>query len=374
MGIISNFHTDSVIVEEPIPQAAQILGATNIFTKFPHGLNKTSWELWYNEGFTTDGAMVSIGTDRSAFYASDGGFRIQLIAVWPDRSRWNYNIAFPECNFSGADDEVIEAIWKDSSTGYSVGWKVNEDATKMDFTFNVPGKVTGTFNLSLLPGDRGLDTSAFLDPHVCYMRPIGRAAAVSNLEFQFENDDKPRPLIFKDGKGGSDRFWGCLPWQGLMSQSYFLRAFVGPYTIHVLRLLSTEATGQTPMTTARLYRDNKLICIAQKSAKPDEERVDQDSLVLQKVYAEDKKDLIYGEFNDENVGYTVKFLEAGENGRRWNFKVVHERKTWTIPTSKPGPGATGNDGFVEIVSGGEGNENFEGIGNAGQIGLQPPPK
>jgi hypothetical protein len=70
-------------------------------------------------------------------------------------------------------------------------------------------------------------------------------------------------------------------------------------------------------------------------------------------------------FRHKNVGYRIEFLADA----KWVFELRHMRKWWVMPTSAPGPDATGSSAFVISVKGGlpGSGDMFEGFGMAGQV-------
>ena len=135
--------------------------------------------------------------------------------------------------------------------------------------------------------------------------------------------------------GGMDRVWSPLSWGQVMTESYYLRAHVGTYAMQIMRIFSDMKSGNQPHTVARLYRDGKLICATQDVVDETDGEVPRDS----------------------------------PTGQRWTFDVRHERTFWNLPTSAPGPNATGNTGFIESLEGGSQGESFNGVGTGGQCQL-----
>ncbi|KAL4733432.1 hypothetical protein BDV11DRAFT_175693 [Aspergillus similis] len=209
---------------------------------------------------------------------------------------------------------------------------------------------------------------------VYYIRPFPISAALVDLELRSDSSE-PRQFTLRQGDkaiGGMDRFWTHLSWPQIMSESYHLRAGAGPYRLHALRKLSTSSTGKVPYVSARLYKDNQVICAPQTAINHGEQKCEGDYMIVTKLYCE-AKEAVRGKFRDTNVGYRVEFVQqdAGKILGHWRFDAVNCHPGWNLPTSAPGPDGTGNSEFMVKVSGemlaGEGdsgNEVCEGFGGA----------
>lgn len=364
-------------VAGPVQASPFIPGSSNIFPKFKETTNETAWELWYFDGVSeVSKAAIVIGVTRNAEGRKQGGFKVQVFAIWPDETTWYRDLFFPESIVTVTADGDTVGIWRDLSTGCSISFSfsVQADSSKAELMLDVPGAVEGTMTLIALPGDTGLDTRAELGPSVWYVRPIGRAAVTADMTFTSSESTSPRHLsLGSQGRlasGGMDRVWSALSWTQVMTESYYLRATVGPYSMQLMRILSNADSGKQPYSVARLYRDGKLICVAQRvvDAGGQDEMLDEDSVVVGKVYGNASTDGLTGAYRDQNTGYLVEFVRASD-GNRWQFHVRHERTLWNMPTSTPGPNGTGNTGFVEAVVGGGEGERFQGVGTGGQCEL-----
>lgn len=122
-----------------------------------------------------------------------------------------------------------------------------------------------------------------------------------------------------------DRVWSPLTWPQIMTESYYLRAHVGPYAMQVMRIFSDIESGNKPYTVARLSRDGKLLCAAQRVVDPEEHEVSKDSFIVSKVYGDANALGLTGAFRDRNTGYVVQFIQGGVDGKRWQFQVRHDR-------------------------------------------------
>lgn len=214
---------------------------------------------------------------------------------------------------------------------------------------------------------------------VFYIRPLPILAVVAELEFSTNLGEPQQFTLCHEDKAisGMDCFWTHLSWPQIMSESYHLQAGASPYQLHVLRILSTSSTGKAPYGSARLYKDNQVICTAQTAMNNQERQCEGDYVIVAKLYS-DAEDAVQGKFRDANVGYQVEFVrqEAGKLLGCWRFDAINCHSWWNLPTSAPEPDGTGNSGFMVKLSGGmlagegdSGNEICEGFGGAGQAEL-----
>jgi hypothetical protein len=349
-------------------------GSGNVFPKYLDAVPQTAWELWFFDGISEHQAAIVVGFARNIEGPKNAPFRVQVIISLPDESTWQRDLYFPESVVTTSKEAGdMLGVWKDPIQGSSISFWVPADGSQAKLSFNVPGILEGDMTLTSLPGDTGLDTLPELGSVVNYMRPIGRASVTTKMSFyQSDNTDGPKALLWTSedhGRGGMDRVWSPLSWQQVMTESYYLRAQVGPYAMQIMRIISDAKTGNIPHTVARLYRDGKLVCAAQSVVGVGECNVLKDSLILSKVYGSASDPGLTGAFQDKNNGYVVEFIEGGAHGQRWQFQVRHKRTMWNLPTSAPGPNATGNTGFIEGVVGGTSGETFNGIGTGGQCQL-----
>lgn len=227
------------------------------------------------------------------------------------------------------------------------------------------------------------EEDAKLGPRIHYIRPLPNAntTVITNLVFPQvagKDDQKMRELRLipeHEVKGGMDRVWSLFSWQQLITENYHLHASAGPYRLHVMSIISTVADGKVPYASARLYKDNQVLCTAQDAVSDGTiAKFERDYVVIKRVYSDDL-DVVRGKFRDRNVGYDVEFVQQeGEiEKKRWKFEVRYVREWWNRPTSAPGPDVTGNSAFIVTVSGGlvtKGNgERLEGFGSSGQVEL-----
>ncbi|KAK4235717.1 hypothetical protein C8A03DRAFT_36411 [Achaetomium macrosporum] len=380
------------VVPGPVPAASLDPDAGNVFPKFVNQLSDTAWELWYFDGGSDNG--------RTAFTLKEGGWRVQIFAQWPDGSMWNNELYFVESVVTtdgGGSNGRVHGFWSVRDNQSGVSFTVDPGLSAATLSFNIPQRVVGTVVLKTLDGNRqgfpSSEAAALLCPDMYYIRPISLAGAEAHLVFHSAGTDgageSSREFTFVSGRGGMDRCWTSLSWPQLLSESYFQRAHVGPYNVQLMRILLPAASGRTPYVTARLWKHQELVCAAQQVIEAaDLERLSsegslpaQDFITIAKVYENNEEgggSGVTGAFRDKNVGYTIQFVGGEREGGgestgvrpRWRFQVRHVRPWWNMPTSPPGPNATGNSAFLDVVTGGAQGEVWpSGTGDSGQLEL-----
>ncbi|CAN9186010.1 unnamed protein product [Alternaria alternata] len=336
-----NVETEPIVLG-PVSVLPFIPGSGNVFPKYVDAITQTGWELWFFDGISADKAAI--------VYSASGLMRAPGTAT----------CTFPDSIVTTVGDAGdVVGVWKDPIKNMSASFQVPVDSSWAKLTFAIPGVLEGNVSLTSMPGDTGLNTRPELGSSVNYMRPIGRASVTADLEFYPPESNTPKSLVWPmDGgaTGGMDRVWSPLSWGQVMTES-------------IMRIFSDMKSGNQPHTVARLYRDGKLICATQDVVDETDGEVPRDSLVLSKVLGAPNDAGLTGAFRDKNSGYTVHFIQGGPTGQRWTFDVRHERTIWNLPTSAPGPNATGNTGFIESLEGGSQGESFNGVGTGGQCQL-----
>lgn len=360
---ISAFNIESAIIPGDVNATAHIPGENNIFPKYASNINDRAWEIWCCEGINHEGAGVMFGFQRAAFNKKmGGGWRVQVIAVWPDGKNWYKALALPESVFEESTSSGdISSVWSTADHSTTVSFNYSKMEHKIDVFVHIPGFATGSASFKGQPGDSGLDTSPELGPYISYLRPVGRADVTSKMVFHFA-DASTRTISFSNGHGGFDRYWGEKLWLAVQSESYFMRSFLGPYVIQIIRLVSTEELGHQQWPIARLFHQGELVCAPQRCGSSEDKQVSEDTLLMTKVY-ETGDGALSADFHDKSTGYDLTFIEASGQGRKWTFKVKHQTKIWSLPIGPKG----GNSGFVELVSGGLDEETYTGLGISGQI-------
>ncbi|KAL4971414.1 hypothetical protein BDW66DRAFT_165258 [Aspergillus desertorum] len=339
-------------------------GSGNLLPRFDGQNAGTAWDFWLFDGFAAvDRSALVVSFNRNLDPRRPGSFKVEVVVVWPDQSSCHRELFFPESKVAETGDtRDVLGSWSNASEGSSVSFRVSADCSEAVLDVSVPGVVQGKVHLLRLPGDTGLDTPADLGPSVAYLNALGRAAVTASLKLYSSDRTSSRDFHLGQGdnesRGGMERCWSPFAWHQLMKESYRLRATVGPYSMSVMSISCRSAGNYRLYTASRLYRDGKLVCVAQQAV--DEGKVhDSDFLSLRKVY-DGNETAVTGDFHDKSTGYELVFGAA--NGRRWRFQVQHGAVAYNVPTSPPGPDCTGNTGFIESIMGGENEEQFSGVG------------
>jgi hypothetical protein len=107
---------------------------------------------------------------------------------------------------------------------------------------------------------------------------------------------------------------------------------------------------------------------------------EEDAIAIEKVHGNGSDTAVTGAFRDKNSGYALHFIKgtgsgtgnkSSPDGLQWRFDLRHTRPWWNMPTSPPGPDATGNSGLLESVVGGAQGEAWPpGTGRCGQLELR----
>jgi hypothetical protein len=390
---VSYVAADSVVTG-PVPLDPFVPGSPNLFPKMVNRINDSAWELWQFDAFNTESA-TSVSFYRDARGIKEGGFHVDLNAVWPDGSTWGKEIYFAESIITSEGNSPesrgrVHGLW--TSGGGSVSeelstaeFSIAADLSTATVRFRAPGSVEGTIHLHLLGGDRQArlpktEDVALLGPSVYYIFPMGPVAATAHLAFEIVDEAsgtaEKRKLSMRkeDGaRGGMVRGWSARAWPQIMTDAYYLCATAGPYMLQLLRIISSAADGWVPHIVARLYRDDELVCAAQHVV--DAESQNEESVSIQDVVAIQKmreEGGLSGAFRDKNTGYLIDFIQGTRQQcrKQWRFEVRHKIAWWSNPTSAPGPNGTGKSGFVEGVLGGsDGETRFVGGGASGQLQL-----
>lgn len=384
--------TGDSVGPRPAPMDPFVPGSANLFPKMVNRIDEAAWELWQFDGFSADNeTAVSISFYRDTRGFKEGGFHVELNALWPDGSKWGEKLYFVESTIT-ADNGSVHGIWKSSDStatvNNSVSFDIAADLSTATVRFSVPDRVTGTIELRALGGNREsrlppTEGAALLGPSVYYLFPLGPAAAAVDLVLFDAADDETsgtahkRTVIMRadDGtRGGFVRGWSTFAWPQIMTDAYYMCGTAGPYMLQVIRIVSSAADGRKPHTVARLYRDEGLVYAANQvhnnDTQPARENMSvqgEDTVVVEKVFDGDA--WLAGAFRDKNTGYVIEFIQDGMRGqgKRWRFEVRHKLAWWNDYTSDQG---TGKSGFLETILGGQdGEQTFTGSGVAGQLEL-----
>ncbi|KAG7287250.1 hypothetical protein NEMBOFW57_006757 [Staphylotrichum longicolle] len=272
---------DDSVVPGPVSPTPFDANAGNLFPKYPDLLSVTALELWFFDGLSGDGnTAFTTSFFRDARGIKNGGWGLQVLAMWPDGSTWRDEFHFCESvvtadggPLDGSVQDRVEGVWRNHDNNSSASFTAEPQLAAVTIRFNIKQRVEGTVVLKALDGNRqGLPSSeaaAILCPDTYYMRPISLADARVDLVFhdvEMSNGstDVVRDFKFVSGRGGMDRCWTPWSWAQLLSESYYLRANVGPYDMQVMRTITPEAYGRKLHATARLWKNRKLVCAAQR--------------------------------------------------------------------------------------------------------------
>ncbi|KAF1828570.1 hypothetical protein BDW02DRAFT_484251, partial [Decorospora gaudefroyi] len=374
----SLFSSSSLTAESSLGSAF-FAKSGNLYPKYPDKLPQTAVEVWLFDALATDGTEAFTMSFLRDSTAVPAGFRVAINASWEDGSNWSRNLVFPvsiiTSEGSSIDQGSIVGVWKmndDDQNGASVCFEVNEDLSVSKVSFNVPGVITGTLthNSMKYPCLPNTENEARVGRDLFWMRPIAMAIADLDVTITTDPSTEPKKLLIsgdRGGYGGLERSWESMPWAKAVTDSLFVRAKVGPYVLQVMRLIGRPEHDYEATASARLYCNGKLVCGPQRVIEKAEARGTGDTkadhaLIVEKLFDEVG---LPANFRYKNVGYRIEFL----SGTKWSFEVRHARQWWQMPTSKPGPGATGSSAFVVSAKGGlaGSGDTFEGFGMSGQV-------
>jgi hypothetical protein len=374
----SSFHIGTSIIDSPAPPAEFFPNSGNLFPKYPDEFPKHAVEVWLFDALTSTGGDAFTVSFLRDNMAAPSGFRVALNASWADGENCTQNIVLPISRVTneGADASKgrLKGEWRaEEDSGPSATFEVDAELHSALVTFNAPGRITGTLRLAsrgyqclpLTAAEASVGTGA----EIFWMRPIAMANAELDVCITTSTGTSKPMFISKEqgGYGGVERSWESMPWMKAVTDSLFVRAQAGPYVLNVMRLVGRPEDNYSNTTSARLYRDGKLVCAPQRVAEAihglsASQLGKENALVFGKVF--DGKGTP-ATFRHKNTGYKLEFLADS----RWSFELCHGRAWWRFPTSKPGPGATGSSAFVVTVKGGlvGSGDVYEGFGMAGQV-------
>lgn len=375
---ISSFHIGTSIVETPAPPAEFFPNSGNLFPKYPDEFPKHAVEVWLFDALTSNGGDAFTVSFLRDNMAAPSGFRVAFNASWADGENCTQNLVLPISRVinEGADASKgrLKGEWRaEEASGPSATFEVDAELDSALVTFNAPGRITGTLKLAsreyqclpLTAAEASVGTGA----EIFWMRPVAMANAQLDICITTSTGTSKLMFISKEqgGYGGVERSWESMPWMKAVTDSLFVRAQAGPYVLNVMRLVGRPEDNYPNTTSARLYRDGKLVCAPQRVVEAihglsTSQLGKENALVFGKVF--DGKGTP-ATFRHKNTGYKLDFLADS----KWSFELWHGREWWRFPTSKPGPGATGSSAFVVTVKGGlvGSGDIHEGFGMAGQV-------
>lgn len=361
-------------VDPPAPDTEFLPNNGNLFPKYADALPKTAIEAWLFDALALDGSEAFSTTFFRDPVEAPKGFRVAVNASWADGTIFSHIFVLPISTVTQDASGHTVGVWKTAEGAEneaSATFEISQDLSISTVTFNAPGFVTGTLTHKSkgYPSLPATAAHAQLTDEIFWMRPIAMASATLDITFTQKDlgAEQKRMQIFgeKGGYGGFERGWEGILWPKIASDSLFVRVQAGPYVLQVMKLTGRAENDYALNVTARLYCDGKLVCAPQREiAKADGSTAEEGThaVVIDK--------LLDGEglpatFRAKNVGYRIEFLA----GAKWVFELRHVRRWWVMPTSAPGPGATGSSAFVVCVKGGlvGSGDVFEGSGMAGQV-------
>ncbi|OAQ65534.1 hypothetical protein VFPPC_14837 [Pochonia chlamydosporia 170] len=383
---ISSFKVAESISPEPVAEGDFFPDSANLYPKFPEKIGKSAVEVWLFDATAEDGSTsITISFFRDAL-AAPAGFRIAVNATWADGAIWSSPVIFPNSIITsdgpGLDKGTVVGVWQTDSDNSNATFEVSADLSTAQVVFNVPGKIMGSLLLKSLGFASLPKTAAEAEagPRIYWMRPIAMADAKVDITLTSktpEGQTTDRRLVMGAGErafGGVDRSWEALGWTRGVTDSVFLRAKAGPYTLQMMMLVGKAEKSYPITASARLYWNSELICAPRTVIGVDEfasQAGDGDSLAVTRVFAGEGLPAI---FRHRNVGYRLEFNSVGATeAQRWVFNTVHQRAWYCKPTGPPGPDGTGtgSSGFLVSVEGGflGAKESFHGWGYEGQVVL-----
>lgn len=380
---------DQFLANSSIPGTDFLPGSANLFPKWPEKLSPTATESWLFDAMAEDGSAAFTVTFFREGAEAPKSFRAAINAVWADGTIWSQHLVVPvsEVTLDGPDigHGRVTGVWRTDETQVNksstvASFDIAGDLSTATVNFDAPGRITGnltqrSLGYATLPE---ADREALVAPDAYYMRPIAMADATLDITVHLDNPERPGEKIEKRmcigqeqrAFGGMDRSWQPIVWIKEATDVVFLRARAGPYVMALVRLVGTPQKNYAITVTAALYRDGKLVSKALRALPPDRRDTSAaaDAVRVEKLYDGDG---LPAKFRNKNVGYRLDFRSAGPERERWIFDLRHRQAWWTKPTSRPGPDATANSGFIVEVTGGlDGSgESVHGWGMTGEAEL-----
>lgn len=360
-------------VAPPAPNSEFLPNSGNLFPKYPDAFPKTAVEVWLFDALAADGGdAFTVSFLRDAM-AAPAGFRVAINASWADGTNWSHNLVLPLSTVAQDALGRTTGVWqtaRDAENQAEATFDISSDLANSTVTFNVPGVVTGTLrhtsqNYPSLPATAA---DAKVGQDLFWMRPVAMAGASLDITVTPTPGGEQKHMQISSeegGYGGMERSWEGMPWTKAITDSLFVRARAGPYLLQVMRLVGRPENDYALTASARLYCGGKLVCAPQRVLLKADGSTSEEgthAVVVDKYFDGEG---LPAAFRDKNVGYRIEFLA----GPKWVFELRHARKWWVMPTSVPGPGATGSSAFVVSVKGGlvGSGEVYEGFGMAGQV-------
>jgi hypothetical protein len=380
---ISNVRGDSEIRKEYVPAASFHSGSGNLFPKWPNDLYQDNLELWNFDGIALDGsAAIVISFTRDAMDAP-GGLRLLVLASWQDEV-WCKKLIFSASSVTiyGKDTAAgqTSGVWRSDDGSGEARFEIDTEITDLHVSLNVPGKVIGTLKLKASPGFDCLPRKAEdaeMASTLFNTRPVAHADAFADLSFVMDESKTERRLQLgsqQQAVGGLERLWSPLSFNKIVSEYLYVRAQAGPYCILAMQMIDKPERNNEISVSARLYYDGELVCAPQNKVSSNNNG---DTLIVEKLSSQSpisqsgsicSDQGIRGAFRDSTIAHRLEFRSGATGGRTWSFELRHQRRWWSIPTSAPGPDATGLSGFIDSVVGGQvgTDQRYNGVGRSGQ--------
>ncbi|KAH7062707.1 hypothetical protein BKA63DRAFT_483781 [Paraphoma chrysanthemicola] len=371
---ISSLDSRTSFVAPPAPDSEFLPESGNLFPKYADAFPRTAVEVWLFDALAPDGSdAFTVSFLRDAM-AAPAGFRIAINASWADGTNWSHNLVLPISTVTEEASGRTVGVWQTAEGAEkeaSATFDISKDMALSTITFDVPGIITGTLThkSKSYPSLPATAADAKVGHDLFWMRPVAMAAVTLDIiaTTQTSGAEPKHMQISGDngGYGGLERSWEGMPWTKAITDSLFVRAQAGPYLLQVMRLVGRPENDYAQTASARLYCNGKLVCSPQRVlAKADGSTAEEGThaVIVDKFFDGEG---LPATFRHKNVGYKIEYMA----GAKWVFELRHVRKWWVMPTSAPGPGATGSSAFVVSVRGGlvGSGDVFEGFGMAGQV-------
>lgn len=325
-------------------------------------LNGTTWDYWFFDGVSPDSETAfTIAFFRDGAGAPKGKTNslAMMEARLPDGELHTAKQYFDESVLKECDSGAVKSVWRSSSSGEEeaalITFEISESMDKAVVAINTP-TVQGTLNLQSRSNPRFANgepypseaADAFLVPGLSWIQPVPGGDVDVDLQVN------GKAMAFS-GAGGHERFWATHTWLQLAQGWQFLRFRVGPYILSFCNIISDLHPGVTYPSVYLEYEKEKVF-----ASRSDRISLEDDYVLFRPTHTGS----LHGVFNDKSTGYQLDLVSPSQN-KHWRFNLEHNVFIWKSPT---GPD-TGNDGFLDYISGGEVSKQQydKGYGFSGQI-------
>ncbi|KAE8858943.1 hypothetical protein PTNB73_08423 [Pyrenophora teres f. teres] len=346
----SSLDSRTSFVDPPAPESEFFPDSGNLFPKYADVFPRTAVEVWLFDALSPDGSdSFTVSFLRDAM-AAPAGFRVAVNASWADGTNWSHNLVLPLSTVTQEASGRTVGIWRtaeDAEKEASATFEISGDLSLSTVTFNAPGFITGTLTHKnkCYPSLPATTADAKVGHDLYWMRPVAMASASLDIDITLMPSAEQKHMLIageKGGYGGLERSWEGMPWTKAITDSLFVRAQAGPYVLQVMRLVGRAENDYALTASARLYCDGKLVCSPQRALVKADGNTAGDgtyAVIVEKLYDGEG---LPAAFRHKNVGYKIEFLADA----KWVFELRHVRKWWVMPSSAPGPDATGSSAFV----------------------------